>query len=811
MKEDGSLRTNEYRGISEETLALLEFSEIRRILASFASTPPGKERARRLLPFRTLTEAGDELETFRQCAEWLESEGSSGLGMEEDPIPILKRLTVEGTVVEFSEILVLTGMATIGLGLEQSLRPLKERYPRLSILASQIPDFRAFVAEIGKKILPGGELADNASPELNRLRRQITICRDRIRRILQEYVGSADSGLQDEFITLRNDRYVLPVRRDHPKRLEGVVHGTSSSGATLFIEPMKTLEMNNQLIQLCEQERAEMARIRSEICGRIHARLPEWMELVETIGYMDLLTAKVRFASAFAAVPPVLSEESVLLLSEARHPLLVEQFSYRHNEVVPISLEMGGARQVLVLSGPNAGGKTVALKTIGLLLLMGTCGLPVPALQARLPFLHNIQANIGDQQSIQENLSTFSAHLQALKGIMERVKPEEPALVLLDELGTGTDPEQGAALAIAVIERLMASGALVVVTTHYNRLKAYGYEKEGAANMAVEFDTVAMCPTYRLLDGVAGSSSGLAIAERLGFPRDVIDAARRIADPAELETDRYLESIRQKMSDLEKARMELGLQRQMLEEERENLRRDLHRQKERLETERIARLEEQAKQFLSESEKILQEAGDEARKDRIRQKVRRQVDQVKTRMQRAVSSTSGPAIPIPAASGGEYLPKAGDHVHLIGIEQNGVVERVDLPFVEVLVSGKRWRFRRSEIAPMETVSEQGKSKLDKHQEIRSGITVELESESEVPLELNLIGCTGEEAVERTDKYLDQASLSGLSRVRLIHGHGKGILRKVLHNYLKGHPHVSSTAAAADNEGGQAVTIVHLRY
>ncbi len=793
-------------GLTEETLNLLEFPEVCRILSALAATPVGKRQAQGLAPFDTVEEARQELETLRQCQAWMEEEGAPGFGLEEDPVAVLDRLAVEGSTVEFSEILVLTRLAALGAGFEESLRPCRERFPLLFAHVVHLPDFRAFAQEMNRKILPGGELADHASPELHRIRRQIEASRSRIQTILQEYLKNTDYGWQDDFITVRNDRYVLPVRRDHPKRLEGVVHGTSSSGATLFIEPMKTLGMNNQLIQLREQERAEMARIRLDICLRVHARLSEWRALAEEIGYLDLLTSKARFAKTFQGVLPELTGDGSFHFSEARHPLLVEQSLRSGMVVVPISLWMGEDRHVLILSGPNAGGKTVVLKTVGLLTLMGCCGLPVPALAARISFLHNIQVNIGDQQSIQENLSTFSAHLQALKGIMERVSL--PALVLLDELGTGTDPEQGAALAIAVMEKLVAGGARVVVTTHYNRLKAYGYQNPGAVNMAVEFDRSAMRPTYRLLEGVAGSSSGLEIAARLGFPADVLAEASRMTDQADLHTDRYLEAIREKMIELEKAGVELGLQRQLAEEERENQRRELRRLRERLETERLEGLEQQARQFQSSAEKILHEIRDGAERDAARQKLRRRLDQVKTQTQKSIRPA--PAGAAPAEGSGPYLPKAGDRVRISSLEQMGVVERVDLPFVEISIAGKRWRFHRSDLEPVAATPAEPLPRLEKRREIRSGVVMELESGGEIAAELTLIGCTGEEAVERTDKYLDQAVLAGHPRVRLIHGHGKGILRKVLQEFLRTHPHVAAVRSGKEDEGGQAATIVELR-
>lgn len=796
-----------------QTLGSLEFDEIRRMLAGFVSSLPGRRAAASLAPLSDKTSVARELQAFDQCRSWIESAGFPALALSDDPAPILDRVAVAGVTLEAPEILVLARLARVGMEVRASLRTVSAEYPLLASRVERLMNFSPFVAEIEKKIEPNGELSDNASPALRRIRRSTEAVREKIQEILRGYLQKGQPRdrdvphgiLQDQFITVRNGRYVLPVRADAPRRIEGVVHGTSSSGATLFVEPLKTVDLNNQLFRLQEQEREEIMRILGDISQRIHQQLREWLTLLEAVTYLDLLVAKVRFARAYDARAPQLSDGGRLLLTDACHPLLIEQFQKTGVPVVPISVRMEPGRQVLILSGPNTGGKTVALKTVGMLSLMAACGMPVTAREAVIPVFARILVDIGDQQSLQSNLSTFSAHLLALRDIV--TSAEHPSLALLDEVGTGTDPEQGAALAIAVIERLKAMGAMIVATTHYNRLKAYGYESEGVANMAVEFDTVAMRPTYHLIDGVAGGSSGLEIAARLGIDPAIIEAARRIVDPKDLEVDRQFEAIRNKLAELEQARQALGLERQMAERERLELHSDYRQRTEQLETELGRRFDEQMKTLKVEADRILRDLRKEVERAQLRKSAERRLEHLKTRVQKAAlipkESQSASA---PPAAGREL--RAGDRVRILSLEQDGIVERANSPRLEVKIAGKRWNIDRSDL---ELISEPGMASAARGpREIASGVILELDQSEEVPQELNLIGCTVDEAVERTDKFLDQSALANRQAVRLVHGFGKGKLRSALAGFLAGHPHVAGAHAAATDEGGQAVTVVELR-
>ena len=789
----------------QDTYRSLEFEEIRRIVAGFVSSPMGGSAARAIKPFPDAESATKELQAVEECRVWMEEQGEPSLSLAADPTPILERVGITGVVLEPSDLLLLAGLGRVGMEVKAALRSSAQQYPLLHRRFSNLANFSPLIADLEKKIQPNGELADNASPALRQLRRSIQGTRIRIQETLQDMLQGANAAaFQDQFITERNGRYVLPVRSDTPRKVDGVVHGTSSSGATLFVEPMKTVALNNQLVQSQEKEREEVHRILSELSERIHLDCDDWIQLLQAVTYLDLLVAKVRFQRVYSAVIPRITGKEELFIREARHPLLVEQFKTTGVPVVPITLHLEDSRRILVLSGPNTGGKTVALKTVGLISLMSACGLPVTAEDANIHFFRHILVDIGDQQSIQSNLSTFSAHLLSLNAIMRQA--EAGSLVLLDEVGTGTDPEQGAALAIAVIEHLKKRGALVIATTHYNRLKAYAYQAPSVANMAVEFDAQSMRPTFRLIDGVAGGSSGLEIAARLGMDPEVIQAARRIVDPKDIEADIQLEGIRKKLAELESAHQQLGIERQIAARERIELQQDFRARRDKLEKELQRRFDDQFRSFKLEGDRILKELRGDIERSRYQRSTERRLEQLKSKKQRGVIPGHETAA-VPSAAETDRRLRPGDRVRILSLEQEGIVERADSPKVEISISGKRWKIERDDLALVTAADMPTVAKGPRR--IAEGVILDTEGEEALPQDLNLIGCKVEDALQRADKFLDQCVLAGRRSIRLVHGHGKGVLRRALAEFLKGHPHVAAARSADENEGGAAVTLVQL--
>ncbi|MXZ36566.1 MAG: endonuclease MutS2, partial [Acidobacteria bacterium] len=464
-------------------LDVLDYRDLKRVIAGFADSPLGSRRFDRLIPAGDPGEVRKQLRMVRECLEMLESGQSLRFHRVVDPEPIFGRLGVQGAVLDPAEILKVLDLAEVAGAGRAALEAAGRQFPALSGLArSQVGDLSGLSSQLAEKIGPTGALEDGASPRLRTLRRQVAGLRSRICRSLVDLVrgGEKTGSLQDELVTVRNERFVIPVRTDRKRAFPGVVHGSSSSGSTLFIEPLQSVELNNRLIELKEQVAEEVLRVLRALTQAIRQHLQELQAAARLVGILDFSFAKARFCRKFQCVFPELEAGPVLEIDRGRHPLLEMHLKEQGREIVPVSVNLGERSQVLVISGPNAGGKTVALKTVGMLTLMALSGIPVPAASARIGLFRQIFADIGDRQSMTDDLSTFSAHLGKIRGILEEVRP--PALVLLDELGTGTDPGEGAALGTAILEELRSRGILTVVTTHLNGLKRYAFQTERVVN-----------------------------------------------------------------------------------------------------------------------------------------------------------------------------------------------------------------------------------------------------------------------------------------------------------------------------------------
>src|SRR5947209_9657501 len=510
--------------MNPQAFITLEYDKLRALFRRGAQTAMGRARADALAPLDDLARLRRELSALAECVE-LRRRGIVWSFTEmADPEEAIARLRIEGTTLEPLTILEIGRLCEQALAACCLVMAERDECPVLWAAVEALPrDLHSLAARVSNKILPSGELDDRASPELARIRADIVRLRSTITRSLESLMRRTEEAIQDELVTVRNERFVIPVRSDHRGRVRGVAHGFSSSGATVFVEPLETIEANNEFQALRETEEREVARILFTLTEGLRAEMPAIKLAARAVAELDFVNAKAALAARLRAVEPVIDEENTLELDAARHPLLEENLREQNLEVVPVSLRLDPARPVMVISGANAGGKTVVLKTAGLLSLMALSGLHVPARAARVPLYASVLADIGDRQSLAANLSTFTSHVANIRRMIELCR--RPALVLLDEVGTGTNPEEGSALGVAVVDHFRrACGAHVIATTHYSGLKMYAANEEGVTNASVEFDERTLEPTYRLLVGVAGSSAGLEIARRFRLPEEVIEA-----------------------------------------------------------------------------------------------------------------------------------------------------------------------------------------------------------------------------------------------------------------------------------------------
>src|SRR5689334_433490 len=542
----------------------LEYDRLKELLARYLSTDAARSILTDLKP-STDEAALDEEHTI--TAEGMTYLREARIAFSDEPLlsDALHKLTITGSTLEIPEIEAVQSFLGQLEGLRVRWKDEREQFPRLAATSHRLPDLRELSKQLGRAV-HNGEIDDKYSPELARIRRALNIARSRLTDKLQSMVKNPSFAdqLQDQLITIRNGRFVIPVRSEQRRSFDGIVHGSSSSGATVFMEPLAVLEMNNEWVRLQEEERFEIARILAELTDLIQSSAPQIRHGRGIAAYLELVFAKARFGRDFDCSRPVVSKGPLLSLIKARHPLLEDNLKREHGAITPFSLDMDSTRRVLVISGPNAGGKTVVLKTVGLLALMSQSGIPVPADEATLPLFDRILADIGDQQSITNHLSTFSAHVLAIRSMIESATPR--SLILLDEIGSSTEPGEGAALARAVLERFREIGPVTIATTHYNRLKFYAETTAGVTNAAMEFNELTLQPTYRLIHGLSGASSGLKIAERLQMPAKVLQAAGSYIDAGDVEAAHYVEELRRRISDLESEKNKFEKERLEFEE-----------------------------------------------------------------------------------------------------------------------------------------------------------------------------------------------------------------------------------------------------
>jgi DNA mismatch repair protein MutS2 len=783
------------------SLHSLEYERLKRLLSRYVSTEAAKALLDEVSPSTDLA----ELETEHT----LVAEAMAYLRVQRVPfndIPLLSqalsKLAVVGSSLEISEIEAVQSFLGQIEGLRVRWKEETEAFPKLAQKAARLPDLRDLAKHLGRAV-HDGEVDERYSPELSRIRRALETTRSRVTSKLESMLHSPDyaSQLQEQFVTVRNGRFVIPVRSDQKRGVEGIIHGTSSSGATVFMEPLAVLEMNNELVRLQEAEFQEVMRILAELTDRIQQSAPQLTAARTLHSQIELTFAKGRFGREFDCGRPTFSNGGLMSFIKARHPLLEDNLRQARRQITPVSFDLDGTRRVLVISGPNAGGKTVVLKTAGLLALMAQSGMPIPADEATLPIFDQILADIGDQQSIANHLSTFSAHVLAIKSMLESATAQ--SLILLDEIGSSTEPGEGAALGKAVLERFRQIGCLTIATTHYNRLKMYAETTRDVANAAMEFNEQTLEPTYRLLHGLAGASSGLKIAERLQMPTSVLRDASAFLDTGEADVALYVEELRHRIADLESERASLQAQRSEFEEAKGRELTALQAQHK----EEIARVERRVQQIAKEmadrAAKELESVQDESLKKKYQRKldtvqaqaaaqIRREKEKVEKREGRRDRAVDTPVARLPV--------QVGARVRIDSLGAIGSVMNIHGSEAEILAGNIRMRRPLDDLEVLE-----GPLKLP------AGVQLKVsKTEESVPTEINLLGCTVDEATDRTDKFLDDAFLAQVPQVRIVHGMGTGALRNAIGDLLKSHPQVASFDFAPQNQGGRGVTIARLR-
>jgi DNA mismatch repair protein MutS2 len=840
---------------------VLEFESLRELLRGYASSPLGQAKIAALVPstdrawIENQQQLATEIREFRRVGGRFEFSELVEIGL------LAQKARIAGAALETTEIRDVIQLVDRAAEWRQIvLQPpaaMRSEWRQVRTLSGKIVDFSEFLRAFRNKILPDGTLDDKASPELARIRREIEKQRRGIQESLRGYLRHLAEGgtVQDELITIRGERFVIPVKVEQKRRVQGVVHGASSSGQTVYVEPIETIEQNNELVRLLEEEMAEIYRILIEMTQRIGTNSENILAAERSLAELELQFAKARFAEDYNCVevnvgadifvrppdiakalskaeregsvavsgvdasgmdsrPPLSATAGRLFLHNARHPLLERNLKSKRLAAVPITIELEGARRQLIITGPNTGGKTVTLKTVGLLALMAQSGLPVPADRAELPIFDAVLADIGDYQSIEQNLSTFSAHVTNIDFISRTATPD--SLVLLDELGSATDPEEGAALAVAIAAHFGRIGCTTVISTHHTSLKVYGTNTEGVLNASVGFDEATLQPTYELKIGVPGASAGINIAQRLGLNPSIIEGARAKLSTQSRDVSQFLDKLHADLREAEQDRLKLQKSRQELQSEKDRLAVEGKKEQQA----KVRELEKKLDALLSDFEYHAREAVNALQDRATAQKLSKDADRRIAKLRRDFREQFDSTIVAHSSGADQGDPNAqpqvvkhvseGDTVKLKSTGRAAKIARkLDDSHFEVEMGALKMKITRNDIAevlsPAHAVDNPVKAARAK------GISVSLQNDNiSAPSEINVIGQTVDDASREVERFVDRAFLAGLPRVRVVHGSGMGILRKALRQLLQQHPHVASVAEPPQNEGGGGATVVELR-
>ena len=819
--------------LSHTSARVLEFDSLRDVLSGYASSPLGQGLIAQLAPsidrdwIENQQQLTSEIREFRRVGGRFDFSGLL------EVTELVEKSRIAGAALETTDIRdVVLVVDRAAEWREIALSPpaaMKLEWTSVAQLSLVIADFTEFLRAFRNKILPDGTLDDKASPELARIRREIEKQRRSIQESLRGYLRRLSEGgaVQDELVTIRGERFVIPVKVEQKRRVQGVVHGASSSGQTVFVEPLETIEQNNELVRLLDDEQAEIHRILVEMTRRIGENAGPIRAAVDVLGQLELQFAKARFAEDYNCVRVVLTAEESrgdgrprpsmsrrarLVLIKARHPLLERNLKAKGGRVIPTTIELESEGQELVITGPNTGGKTVVLKTVGLFALMAQSGIPVPADRAELPAFDAVLADIGDYQSIEQNLSTFSAHVTNIDFISRTATTQ--SLVLLDELGSATDPEEGAALAVAIAEHFRRIGCSTIISTHHTSLKVFGANTPGVVNASVGFDEATLQPTYELKIGVPGASAGINIAQRLGLNPTIIEAARARLGSQARDLGQFLDRLHAELREVEAERFRLRTRDDEIQREKANLAAEGKKEQQAKVKEMEKKLDILLRDFEYHAREMVNAVQDRAAAQKLSKDAERRISKLRREFREQfdsviVAHTTGADQGDPHAQ--PQLVKhvsEGDTVKLKSVGRPAVVaRRIDDDHFEVEIGAMKMKIARDDIAEVLVHSSDSPVKAARAR----GISVSLESENQsTPSEINVIGRTVDDATREVEKFVDRAFLAGLPRVRVVHGSGMGILRKALRQYLQKHPHVESVTEPPQNEGGGGATVIGLR-
>jgi DNA mismatch repair protein MutS2 len=819
----------------------LEFDRIVDAVRTFALTPMGDKRLSRLAPAADPHKVSQLLAETTETAHYVSRYGTFGLRAGDDLPQIFAALAVENRALEPLRLLALASFLDSVADVRAGIRKVSSSFPLLEVASAGVESFKSEVVATREKIDPSGDVVDDASPALRGIRDRLRKQRSRLRGTLESYLRGRDTAkyLQDLVVTERNGRFVLVVKTEHRGNIPGIVHGASTSGASLFLEPLSTVEINNDIVAVQEQELEEVHRILLALTDAFRVRPLDVQRTVDAATELDVLQARARFSELVDGVEPRLSTDGSFELLAARHPLLMPAVQSILNRAahaddapqpqrsgappaaidrrqkagpVPVTIRLLPPSTVLLITGPNTGGKTVALKTAGLLALMAQAGLRIPvAGGSRLPVFRSVFADIGDEQSIEASLSTFSAHIKNIASMDHDLAV--PALVLLDEVGAGTDPIEGGALGVAIVDHLRQRGATVIATSHYDSLKTYASTTAGVSCCGFGFDPETFAPTYQLIYGSPGRSIALEIAARLGLGPTVIAAARQNVSLREAQLAEHLAKIDRDLRALDHEHRLAARERESLEaaEARIRHREDALKQREETFRKRLSEeLEAEVRQARREIDEVISAL--KSKTDRIASQAARQVvttgdtGAVRMAARAAVDSVAKrfveppPSAPAPATG---RPPVVGDRVIVGGLGLEGTVLTIHDGSVEVDVRGKRMRAHVRDVRVVgDRIAAAAVGRVSVH--------VELQPRETMPSDLNLIGCTVDEALTRAERFLDETLLGDQREVRFIHGYGTGQLKRALAGFLQKHPLVARFQPAAPEHGGGGVTVVELK-
>jgi DNA mismatch repair protein MutS2 len=803
-------------------LVALEWEPLLSLVAGYAASPVGREAILALHPSNDEEWIRQQHQFVGEVRLLLEEQVSIPLGGLFDPTQLAAKAQIAGAALEAAELQAVARLANDIAAWQAVLREpparLAGKLPRLSEMSEALTtSLRPLAESIERKIQPDGSLADDASPELHRIRRD----QERQQRVIEEGLRAAlrklsgEGATQDDVITIRGERFVIPVRAELKRRVTGVIHGASSSGQTVYVEPLETIEQNNELVRLIEEEHEEIHRIFVALTRQVAGYAHSLVEGARVLALVDSLLARARFGRAYDCVTPGFGPE-LLRVEGGRHPLLEKRLRETGGAIVPLVLELTAEERELIISGPNTGGKTVALKTMALLAMMAQAGIPVPAAQASFPVYTAFLADIGDAQSIEAALSTFSAHITNLDRLSRLAN--QSSLVLLDELGSATDPEEGAALAVAVAEHFLAAGAWTLISTHHTSLKVYASNTKGVRNAAAAVDERTLAPNYQFHLGVPGASAGIQTAERLGLNAEIIRAARERIGSQQADIARFLDKLHKELAELEVEQKAAREQQYALNQERKRLEREGDAEVRNRVRDLEAKLASLLKDFEYQMRENVRAVEDRVAQQKLSKEAERRINRLRREFQESFNQTvvaHRTGADQGDANAQPHLLRhvaAGDRVLIKSVNKVGVVQReIEKDLFEVALGPIKMRAKLDDLAE---VAGAAAAKIDPLAAARKqkGVHVSIVSADTdgMRAEINLIGRTVDEATDELEKYLDRAFLAGLPKVRVIHGHGAGILRRGVREYLKKHPHVAGIEEAPQNEGGQGATLVELR-